>query len=73
MKPLMTLAKIAPRGKVFALAVPVERAGLIAFSLLAGDFRFSSRASADAMRATFPPAHRVTVVLIDEPKEQPCP
>lgn len=71
MKPIMTLAKIAPKGKVFALAVPVQRAGLIAFSLRPGaDNRSTTRGPLDAKRSTFPPQARVTVVLIDEPKEQ---
>jgi hypothetical protein len=71
MKPIMTIAKIAPAGKVFALAVPVQRAGLIAFSILPGDENQSrTRGPLDAKRGKFPPAARVTVVLIDEPKEQ---
>lgn len=66
MKPIMTLAKIAPAGKCFALAVPVVRAGLTGFSLLEGaENRSTTRGPLDAKRAKFPAEARVTVVLID--------
>jgi hypothetical protein len=70
MKPIMTIAQIAPAGKVFALAVPVQRAGLTGFSILSGAGTFAHRAAAEAKRSKYPPAARVTVVLIEEPKEQ---
>lgn len=62
--------KVAPAGKVFALAVPVQHAGHTAFSLLSLAGHFQTRPAADAKRATFPPAARVTVVLIDAPRTQ---
>lgn len=69
MKPILTIAKIAPAGKVFALAVPVQRAGLTGFSILAGAGMFTLRSQAETKRGKYPPAARVTVVLIDAPKD----
>jgi hypothetical protein len=69
-KPLMPIAKVAPPGKVFALAIPVQRGGLTGFSILTGAGTFHARAAADNKRGSFPPAARVTVVLIDEPQQQ---
>lgn len=71
MKPLMTLQKFAPKGKAFALAVPVQRAGLTGFDVLRNAGEFSTRAAAEAKRKSFPIAARVTVVIVEATKEQP--
>lgn len=71
MKPLMTLQKIAPAGKAFCLAVPVQRAGLTGFDVLRAAGEFSTRAAAEAKRKSFPANARVTIVLLDATKEQP--
>lgn len=71
MKPILTLAKVAPEGKCYALAVPVNRAGLTGFSILTAAGTFQQRAQAEAKRQKYPVQARVTVVLIEAPKEQP--
>lgn len=70
-KPILTLAKVAPLGKCFALAVPVQRAGLTGFDVLRAAGEFSTRAAAEEKRKSFPIAARVTVVIVEATKEQP--
>ena len=61
------LLRVAPAGKVFALAVPVQKGSHLAFSILPNAGTFRTRAVADAVRATYPPGERVTVILTEAP------
>jgi hypothetical protein len=65
MKPILTLPK-APKGKRYALAVPVHRGVWPGFHVLTAAGTFATQAAAEAKRATFPARADVRVVLVDE-------
>lgn len=66
-KPILTLKK-APVGKRYALAVAVHRGVWPGFHLLKDAGTFTTKAAAEAKRATFPAKAEVLIVLVDEPQ-----